>query len=423
MVLLNVLGKLAPAHGWKLTVAHFNHQLRGRNSDADEKFVRQAAKKLGLPVMVGRADIHKLAAKEKLSIEMAARKARHEFFARTAKSGGIPTVALAHHANDQIELFLLRMLRGAGGEGLAGMKWLGRSPASPGIALARPLLDLPRTSIAAYAKEHQIKYREDASNAHTDILRNRVRLKLIPLLIREYQPALEKILLRESDILGAESDYLNNLAIQWLGKRRRQPFDKLPVALQRRCLQLQIQEARIAVNFELLEKIRLTANRAIMAGEGISISRDGSGKLQIKLEKTPEFKSTTLKIHLKRAAGTIEFGGAKIRWKREKTAAGTFRAPTKVENCELFDARKAGDCMVLRHWRAGDRFQPLGMAQAAKLQDLFTNRRILRERRREMVVATTKTGEIIWVEGLPPGERFKLDKSTVSRLNWQWKRL
>ena len=95
-------------------MAHFNHQLRGRSSDADEKLVRQTAAALNLPFVVVRADVRGFAKKLKLSIEMAARKLRHEFFVRAARERKISVVALAHHADDQVELFFLRALRGAG---------------------------------------------------------------------------------------------------------------------------------------------------------------------------------------------------------------------------------------------------------------------------------------------------------------------
>src|SRR5215472_5483335 len=110
MALLHLLHKLAKTNGWKLTVAHFNHQLRGRSSDADERLVQRTAEKLKLPFICGRADVRKFARAEKLSIEMAARRLRHDFFARSALARRIPSVAMAHHADDQLELFFLRLL-------------------------------------------------------------------------------------------------------------------------------------------------------------------------------------------------------------------------------------------------------------------------------------------------------------------------
>ena len=144
LVLLHVLHSHAPKYRWKISVAHFNHRLRGRASDADEKLVHRTARKLSLPFYVAGADVKKFAAQSKISVEMAARKLRHEFLARVAREQKNSVVALAHHADDQVELFFLRVLRGAGGEGLAGMKWQSSSPANWKITLVRPLLCLPK---------------------------------------------------------------------------------------------------------------------------------------------------------------------------------------------------------------------------------------------------------------------------------------
>jgi len=130
MALLHSLHKLSSRHQWKLTIAHFNHQLRGRSSDADEKLVRKTAAAMRLPFVAGRANVKEFAQQSKTSVEMAARKLRHDFFARVARERKIRVVALAHHADDQVELFFLRILRGAGGEGLAGMKNHARSSAA-----------------------------------------------------------------------------------------------------------------------------------------------------------------------------------------------------------------------------------------------------------------------------------------------------
>ena len=150
MVLLHALHALAPLKRWQLRVAHFNHQLRGRASDADEKLVLRAAAKLKLPVVVGRADVKAAAREKRLSIEMAARRLRHEFLSQAARRQGIATIALAHHADDQVELFFLRLLRGTGGEGVAGMKWHSPSFVDKKIALVRPLLDCSKEALLEF---------------------------------------------------------------------------------------------------------------------------------------------------------------------------------------------------------------------------------------------------------------------------------
>ena len=220
MTLLHALHKLSSRHRWRLTVAHFNHQLRGRSSDADEKLVRQTAAAMKLPFVAGRANVREFAQKSKLSVEMAARKLRHDFFARTAKERKIRVIALAHHADDQVELFFLRLLRGAGGEGLAGMKWRSPSPVDSKIMLVRPLLDATKAELRGFARENKIRFREDATNASLDLPRNRVRNELLPLLQRRYQPALTKTVLRLMEIVGAEADVVGEMARRWLVKEK-----------------------------------------------------------------------------------------------------------------------------------------------------------------------------------------------------------
>ena len=141
MVLLHLLA--TPGFGLRdrLVVAHFNHQLRGADSDADALFVAEAAGQLGLPFESDSGDTQQLAAESGEGIEAAARQLRHRFFARLAKRVGA-VVALAHHADDQIETFFLRLLRGAGNRGLAGMQPIASSPADSGVTLERPLLGI-----------------------------------------------------------------------------------------------------------------------------------------------------------------------------------------------------------------------------------------------------------------------------------------
>ncbi|MGA9778658.1 MAG: tRNA lysidine(34) synthetase TilS, partial [Verrucomicrobiia bacterium] len=263
MTLLQILRELAMRHKWKLTVAHFNHQLRGRSSDADEGLVRRTAATLKLPFAVARADVRKFAKTSKLSIEMAARKLRHEFYVRAARERKISVVALAHHADDQVELFFLRLLRGAGSEGLAGMKWRSPSPADWKITLVRPMLAAAKADLRDFARENKVRFREDATNARLDLPRNRVRNELLPLLRRRYQPALTRTILRLMELVGAEAEVVGEMTRRWLDgvkKDKRAPrpvalpprrraggrrpdegidFAELPIAVQRRVLQLQ----------------------------------------------------------------------------------------------------------------------------------------------------------------------------------------
>ena len=423
MVLLNVLAEMGRSHKWKLTIAHFNHQLRGRSSDADERLVSFAAKKLKLPFARASADVKEYAKAQGFSLEMAGRKLRHEFLAKAASRRKIKTVALAHHADDQVELFFLRLLRGAGSEGLAGMKWRSPSPIDERVQLVRPLLEQSKAELQAFAEARGIVYREDATNAQLDMRRNRIRHELIPLLEKNYQPALRRVILREMETLGAEAEFLNSAAREWLRGKGRKKFDELSVALQRHVLQVQLPALGVAGNFGLIEDLRKAANRPVTVSEKLAIYRDPSGKVHAQsVGETTIVGHREKKVALKGKQGEICVGNALIRWALGADN-GTFHAHRRAANCEYFDAKKVGNAIVLRQWRPGDRFQPIGMKVPVKLQDLFVNQKVPRAERHGRMVGATADGTIFWVEGLRMAECFKLDNRTTHRLKWQWKRL
>jgi len=421
MVLLHLLRELVPRFKWKLCVAHFNHQLRGRASDADERFVRQAAQAAGLPCRVGRGDVKALARRAGLSVEMAARQLRHAFLARTARASKCRTVALAHHADDQLELFFLRLLRGAGGDGLAGMKWHSVSPANRRVQVLRPMLDLSKAALREFAEAQGLRYREDATNHCPDILRNRLRHELLPLLRRRFQPALDRTILRTMEIVGAEAELVHEAALAWLklSPARRRIADA-PIALRRRIVQLQLQRLGIAADFELIESLHGLPNRPVAVATGLSVRCDAAGRLWRVSPAAHRFRRQRVAVSIRGASGSLVFGGAQIRWRQVARPGAGLGKPGAGQ--EVFDADSVGSRIILRHWRAGDRFQPIGMAVAVKVQDWFTNRKIPRTQRRALIVATTARGEIFWIEGQRIGERFKLSPTTRRRLDWRWNR-
>jgi len=224
MVLLAVLRELAPRHEWKLLAAHCNHGLRGRSSQADERLVRTVCRQWEIPCVSGVVEVRKRAKRSGASIEMAAREARHEFLSQVARQKRINTVALGHQADDQVELFFLRLLRGSSSLGLSGMKWSGPSPVEPRVMLVRPLLGCSRAELLGFASEQRVRYREDATNSSLDILRNRIRHELVPKLLG-FQPVLQRIVLRQMELLGAESELISGLASAWR-TRKGEPFAK-----------------------------------------------------------------------------------------------------------------------------------------------------------------------------------------------------
>ncbi len=418
MVLLHTLKALAAKNRWQLLVAHFNHQLRGRASDADERLVRLAVGKLSLPFFSERGHVVGFAQRSKISVEMAARKLRHEFLARTAREQKIPIIALAHHADDQVELFFLRLLRGAGGEGLAGMKWRSPSPADKKITLVRPLLDFSKAELLAFAREQKIRFRDDATNFSSDFLRNRIRNELLPLLHKKYQPGLSKTVLRSMEIVGAEAEFVSESAAQWQAGPKAK-FEKLPAAVQRKVLQSQLAALGLLADFDLIEQLRESVGKGVSVSSDLSVVRDVTGKLQVRETSVQEFNLAEHRFKLSGRAGELEFGSCRFQWSLKGFGGSRGRSPHQRQT-ESFDADKVGSEIILRHWRAGDRFQPIGLKSAAKLQDLFVNAKIPAAQRRKLVLATTAAGEIFWVPGLRIGDRFKLDLPTKRALVWNW---
>ncbi len=419
MVLLALLNELARPHGWKLCVAHFNHQLRGRASDADERFVQAAAKKLKLPFHAGRGDVTKLAAERGVSGEMAARELRHQFLATTARRLRCPAMALAHHADDQVELFFLRLLRGAGGDGLGGMKWSSRSPVRKHVRLVRPLLEAGKAELEVFARANKITFREDATNASRDVLRNRVRHELLPLLRREFQPALNRTVLRLMELVGAEAEVVDAAAQDWLAKFPRSgAWNKLAPGLQRRVIQWQLHRLKVAAEFDLVERLRLQPGKLVTVAENQFLIREPGGRVKIVAAENQAFDLSERKLNLK-ATARVSSNGLELGW--ESVPGRGFVRPKTMPQCEFFDADQVGAKVVLRHWRPGDRFQPIGMKAAVKLQDWFTNQKLPATRRRQLWLAATVAGDIFWVEGLRIGERFKLTAQTRNVLVWRWR--
>ncbi len=415
MVLLQLMHELAREQKWKLVVAHFNHRLRGTASEADERLVRRTAKQLGLRCLNASGQVKKQASLDGLSVEMAARKLRHEFLARAAHRCGAQKIALAHHADDQLELFFLRLLRGAGSQGLSGMLWQNPSPADAKLHLVRPLLNIPKAWISACAKARKISFREDASNRSYEIMRNRIRHELLPLL-RTYQPGLDRCVPRLMDILQAEDDFLDDLAQGWLEAPT--SFDDLPLALQRRVVALQLLGLGVVPVFDLVEGLRSYPGLTQYAPGSRPCCRNLAGMISEVPSWSTRFPSNFCQVPLNEVC-SVQFAGRQFEWETKPCRAG-FSRPSPQTGVEWFDAEKVGATILLRHWRPGDRFHPIGSSQPVKLQDLFTNAKVPRAERHQRVVAETADGRIFWVEGLRISDCFKLDKGTRFALKWQW---
>jgi tRNA(Ile)-lysidine synthase len=247
----------------KLIVGHLNHQLRGRSSLADARFVEKIALKYHARFELESANIRAFATKQKMSIETAAREARYEFFAETARRRKCKTIFLGHHADDLVETFLINLFRGAGTAGLSGMREIStRRIDDVDLTIVRPFLGVWRKEIDIYVREHRIKFREDVSNKNLNPLRNRIRHRIIPYLEKILGRNISPAIWRAAAIAGEEED--------WIEKQLQDSTDAqfsvarlraLPVALQRRAILKWLRAQKISeISFDVIERVRSLAD-------------------------------------------------------------------------------------------------------------------------------------------------------------------
>jgi tRNA(Ile)-lysidine synthase len=270
----------------RLIVCHLNHRLRGRSSDADERFVKglveryndeavgqalrlpkKVGNRSGRPTMhgskiefeLGSADIRAFAKKEKMSIEAAAREARYAFFAKTARRRNCRAIFVAHHADDLVETFLLNLFRGAGGAGLSAMREIStRRIGGVDLTIVRPFLCAWRSEIDDYIRENRLRFREDATNKNLTPLRNRIRHRIVPYLEKMLGRNIRQNIWRTAVIAADEE--------KWIEGELRDSTDAdlsvvklraLPIALQRRALLKWLRAQNITdVGFEVIERVR-----------------------------------------------------------------------------------------------------------------------------------------------------------------------
>jgi tRNA(Ile)-lysidine synthase len=245
----------------KLVICHLDHQLRGKSSDADARFVEKLAAKYDVDVVLGSTKVSALAAKKKLSIETAARTARYEFFAQVAKRKRCRTIFLAHHADDLVETFLINLFRGAGTAGLSSMREVStRRIDHVDLRIVRPLLGNWRDEIDKYVRAHRLKFREDASNKNLAPLRNRIRHRVIPYLEKTLGRNIRQNIWRTATIAAEEENFFETLLPEELSDLPAlavEPLRKMSTAVQRRMLHKWLRSSKVAdVGFDLVERVR-----------------------------------------------------------------------------------------------------------------------------------------------------------------------
>jgi tRNA(Ile)-lysidine synthase len=247
----------------ELIVCHLNHQLRGRSSDADARFVEKLAKKYEVDFELGAANVRVLAKKKRMSIETAAREARYSFFAKAAKGHGCRTIFLAHHADDLVETLLINLFRGAGSAGLVAIRESStRQIDDVELTIVRPFLPVWRKEIDSYVKKYHLRFREDASNKNLDPLRNRLRRRVIPFLEKVLGRNIRPTIWRAAAIAVEEENWINGQLPDSSGAELSVPqLRALPVALQRRAILKWLRSKDISeVGFDVIERVRSLAD-------------------------------------------------------------------------------------------------------------------------------------------------------------------
>ena len=255
----------------KLVVCHLNHQLRGRSSDADANFVEKLAAKYDVDLEMGSANVRALAAKQKISIETAAREARYNFFAQVAKQRRTQAIFLGHHADDLVETFLINLFRGSGKTGLGAIREVSkRRIEGDDLTIVRPFLGVWRGEIDRYVGKHRLKFREDASNKNLAPLRNRIRGRIIPYLEKALGRNIRHSIWRAAMIAAEEEHWIEDQLLDATdvdlragassakGALSVADLRDLPIALQRREILKWLRTRKIMnVGFDVVEDVRL----------------------------------------------------------------------------------------------------------------------------------------------------------------------
>lgn len=435
VALLRAFAALAPSLGVVLFVLHLNHSLRGPDSEADAAFVRELASQLSLDADIETEDVASLAAQLHLSLEAAGRRARYAFFQRAATAHRLDCIATAHTRDDQAETVLLRLLRGAGTSGLAGIHRAfdlsNLAPAAgaasdpappPAPRLIRPLLSISRRQVEEFLRSLGQPFRHDASNLDPRFLRNRVRADLLPALERDYNPRLREALCETAEIAAAEDAFLDSLAAALLPPEANlehgielKLLQGQPLALQRRILRRLCRPYSLALDFAQIEVLRDFA----LAGRAGRLNLPRGFAAEILRPKlfpprlcllAPQPKSACSKESCGSESYCLELTlpGALL-------LAGLWNGKDMYIRAALLDAAslagrynyasflspaRAGRHLTIRNLCPGDRFHPLHSSGERKVNRLLQERAIPPALRRRWPVALD--GErIIWVPGLP----------------------
>lgn len=390
--------------GYTIAIAHCNFRLRGDESDADEALVYQLAKRLAVPFYSTGFDTGDYARQHGVSIQMAARELRYEWFETLRVSQGYDYIATAHHQSDHVETLLLNLVRGTGLAGLRGIQ-----PKRDHII--RPLLFLSATAVQAFVAERRLEYRDDASNFSTKYARNKIRLEVIPTL-KELNPELEQTITaniaRFDDahaVLQDHVDALRHRLFKQCGMEEWEiSIDALIKLRPRRFLLYELFK-----HYGFSEAVVQDLERALQGMPGKQfVSRSYILFLdRKKIVLRPKGSNNYPTI-------TITAAGQTLVWGNYRFISG-YTAETVInDNVSVaqFDADKIIFPLLIRSWQEGDTFHPLGMWGRKKLSDFFVSLKIPVYRKPTIPIVVNGNGDIIWVAPYRMDDRYKITAET-----------
>jgi len=436
--LLHALEEVRSRRSLTICVAHFNHRLRGKDSERDARFVKKLADHKGFAFVASSADVGAFAEEHKLSIEDAGRQMRYEFLLRAARSLGANKVAVGHTADDQAETILMRLIRGAGPHGLAGIPPVRRLGGSDGPKIIRPLIYVWRADIMRYLRARRLEYCRDSSNESLEYLRNKIRLDLIPRLEKEYNPQIRQRLASAAAALATENDFIQTEARLLAGEVviEQKPswvvFDVVVLRMLHPALR-----KRVALALVLLAKPDAPMLGASHYEEIDTLVRAGSGRLDL---------PGGIRLEISEGAGLISVFSmrpAKTRKTFDVPVAGATTIPelnlsisTKVlneikspsrlarmctPNRQYFDLDAVRTPLEIRLRRPGDSFRPLGVRGSKKLKDFFIDKKVPRFLR-DRAPMLLSGGRIMWVMGHAIDDRYRLKPGSSAALRVDYER-
>jgi tRNA(Ile)-lysidine synthase len=400
VALLLLLLELRAEVGIVLSVVHVNHKLRGAESDEDERFVAELARGHKLEFHTRVAPVPA----DQPGIEAAARQLRYSAFRDVARRTGIGKIATAHTLDDQAETVLLRMMRGSGLRGLAGI--LPRLELGDRIEVVRPLLAFRRQELEQYLRERGQSWREDSSNRNLDFLRNKVRHRLIPVLKEDFGESSIENLADLAEIARAEEEHwiLSHPELRQIGSVLPLTlFRELPLAAQRRLVREWVKSAAsVNLSFRAVEHVLAMTKEET----GAQFELPGGEHVLRRTSTELRLEADDPSLHLNYEYRLPVPGSAEIHELHSRFEARLVAASKLNLSDPLLDPMRLPKELCLRNWRPGDRFWPAHSKSEKKVKELLSDLHISGPERKAWPVITAEGLGVIWVRGFPPHASF-----------------